>query len=245
MVILDEKSKRYKVVRIIIQSILLVLLLLGVVIDCVKLYPIFIRIQNDEVYRNEIVEQIQSTGIWGGLILILIQVVQTILAIIPSGPVVIIAGMMYEPWIAVLICLVGQTLGALLVICLVKLFGYTFISLFVDLEKVKQFKILKNEKKCAVLMFSYSLIPLMPKDPLAFVVPFTKVKTWVFLIIIFVARIPMTIVSVVFGNSLINGEFGFGFIIAGISAILALLCFIYNNKIVDYLDKILEKKENN
>ena len=244
MVILSE-SKRYKVVRIIIQSILLALLLLGVVIACFKLYPIFIRIQNDEMYRNEIVEQIQSTGIWGGLILISIQVVQTILAIIPSGPVVIIAGMMYEPWIAVLICLIGQTLGALLVIGLVKLFGYTFISLFVDLKKVKQFKILKNEKKCAVLMFSYSLIPLLPKDPLAFVVPFTKVKTWVFLVITFVARTPMTIVSVVFGNSIISGEFGLGIIIAGISLLLAILCFIFNNRIVNYLDKILVKKENN
>ena len=244
MVILSE-SKRYKVVRIIIQSILLALFFLGVVIACFKLYPIFIRIQNDEMYRNEIVEQIQSTGIWGGLILILIQVVQTILAIIPSGPVVIIAGMMYEPWIAVLICLIGQTLGALLVIGLVKLFGYTFISLFVDLEKVKQFKILKNEKKCAVLMFSYSLIPLLPKDPLAFVVPFTKVKTWVFLAITFVARTPMTIVSVVFGNSLISGEFGLGIIISGISLLLAILCFIFNNRIVNYLDKILVKKENN
>ena len=244
MVILSE-SKRYKVVRIIIQSILLALLLLGVVIACIKLYPIFIRIQNDEMYRNEIVEQIQSTGIWGGLILISIQVIQTILAIIPSGPVVIIAGMMYEPWIAVLICLIGQTLGALLVIGLVKLFGYTFISLFVDLEKVKQFKILKNEKKCAVLMFSYSLIPLLPKDPLAFVVPFTKVKTWVFLVITFVARTPMTIVSVVFGNSIISGEFGLGIIIAGISLLLAILCFIFNNRIVNYLDKILVKKENN
>ena len=244
MVILSE-SKRYKVVRIIIQSILLALLLLGVVIACIKLYPIFIRIQNDEIYRNEIVEQIQSTGIWGGLILISIQVVQTILAIIPSGPVVIIAGMMYEPWIAVLICLIGQTLGALLVIGLVKLFGYTFISLFVDLEKVKQFKILKNEKKCAVLMFSYSLIPLLPKDPLAFVVPFTKVKTWVFLVITFVARTPMTIVSVVFGNSIISGEFGLGIIIAGISLLLAILCFIFNKRIVNYLDNILVKKENN
>ena len=143
MVILNE-SKRYKVVRIIIQTTVTVLLLLGVVIACVKLYPIFVRIQNDEVYRNEIVSQIQSTGIWGGLILILIQVLQTVLAVIPSGPVVIIAGMMYPSWIAVLICLFGQTLGALLVIGLVKLFGYTFISLFVDIKKVKQLKLLSS-----------------------------------------------------------------------------------------------------
>ena len=91
-------------------------------------------------------------------------------------------------------------------------------------------------------MFSYSLIPLLPKDPLAFIVPFTKVKTWVFLIITFVARMPMTIVSVVFGNSLISGEFGLGIIIACISGLLALVCFIFNNKIVEYLEKLSVKK---
>lgn len=240
----ENKSKKLKIIRIVIQGVVLAALLALAIIACVKLFPIFTKIQNDEAYRNEVVSQIQSTGFWGGFILIMIQVFQTVLAVIPSGPVVIIAGMMYEPWIAVLICLVGQTLGALVVIGLVKLFGYTFISLFVDLEKVKQFRILNNEKKCAVLMFSYSLIPLLPKDPLAFIVPFTKVKTWVFLLITFVARTPMTIVSVVFGNSLISGEFGLGIIIAGISALLALLCFIFNNKIVNWLDKILVKKEN-
>ena len=223
----EKKSKKLKIIRIVIQGVVLAALLALAIIACVKLFPIFTKIQNDEAYRNEVVSQIQSTGFWGGFILIMIQVFQTVLAVIPSGPVVII-----------------QTLGALVVIGLVKLFGYTFISLFVDLEKVKQFRILNNEKKCAVLMFSYSLIPLLPKDPLAFIVPFTKVKTWVFLLITFVARTPMTIVSVVFGNSLISGEFGLGIIIAGISALLALLCFIFNNKIVNWLDKILVKKEN-
>ncbi len=238
----ETKNNKLRIIRIIIQAVVLILLVVFAIIACIKLYPIFNKIQNDEIYRNEVVAQIQSTGFWGGFILILIQVFQTVLAVIPSGPVVIIAGMMYDPWIAVLICLIGQTLGALVVMGLVKLFGYTFISLFVDLEKVKQFKLLNNEKKCAVLMFSYSLIPLLPKDPLAFIVPFTKVKTWVFLIITFVARMPMTIVSVVFGNSLISGEFGLGIIIACISGLLALVCFIFNNKIVEYLEKLSVKK---
>lgn len=238
----ETKNNKLRIIRIIIQAVVLILLVVFAIIACIKLYPIFIKIQNDEIYRNEVVAQIQSTGFWGGFILILIQVFQTVLAVIPSGPVVIIAGMMYDPWIAVLICLIGQTLGVLVVIGLVKLFGYTFISLFVDLEKVKQFKLLNNEKKCAVLMFSYSLIPLLPKDPLAFIVPFTKVKTWVFLIITFVARMPMTIVSVVFGNSLISGEFGLGIIIACLSGLLALICFIFNNKIVEYLEKLSVKK---
>ena len=239
------KNNNLRLLRIIIQAVLLVSLLIIMIIGCIKLYPIFIRIQNEEAYRDVIIEQIKSKGIIGGVILILIQVIQTVLVVIPSGPVVIIAGMMYSPIIAVIICLIGQSLGILLVIGLVKLFGYTFISLFVDIDKVKQFRILNNKTKCAVLMFSYSLIPILPKDPLAFIVPFTKVKTWVFLLISIIARLPMIIVSVVFGNSLISGEFGAGLLIASISGLLAIICFIFNNKIVNLLDKIFVKNKNN
>ena len=124
----ETKNNKLRIIRIIIQAVVLILLVVFAIIACIKLYPIFNKIQNDEIYRNEVVAQIQSTGFWGGFILILIQVFQTVLAVIPSGPVVIIAGMMYDPWIAVLICLIGQTLGVLVVIGLVKLFGYTFIS---------------------------------------------------------------------------------------------------------------------
>lgn len=236
-----DKQKKLKIARIVIQAIIIALLIAAAIIAIIKLYPIFIKIQNDAEYRDMIISQIDSYGAFSWIIIVLIQILQTVLAVIPSGPVVIIAGMLYDPWIAVLVCLIGQTIGALIVIGLVKLFGYSFIALFVNPDKIKEFKILENEKKCSVLMFSYLLIPVLPKDPIAFIVPFTKVNPFKFAIINFVARTPMTIVSVVFGSSLINGEFGLGIILAGFSALLALLCFIFNNKIVAFLEKVSEK----
>lgn len=91
-------------------------------------------------------------------------------------------------------------------------------------------------------MFSYLLIPFLPKDPIAFIVPFTKVKIRYFILINLFARLPMTIVSVIFGNSVITGNYIASIVIGSISFILALLCFIFNKKIIDILDKITSKK---
>ena len=238
----EQKKKRYKIIRITIQIIILLGFLALIIYATIKLYPIFTRIQKDEDYLNQILDQIHSYGSISWLILNGMQIVQTVLAIIPAGPIVILTGMLYPPAIAVIISLVGQTLGALVVIGLVKLFGYSFLALFIDPEQPKKFKLLEDGKKCGVLMFSYLLLPFFPKDPIAFIVPFTKVKIRYFVIIHLIARLPMTIVSVIFGNSVVSGNFLASIIIGCISFILAILCFIFNKRIVAFLDKITSKK---
>lgn len=240
-VISHEKDKKLKRIRLIIQLILLIILIGIAVFALIKLVPVFVKIQNDEVYRDYIVSEINKAGKFSWLILLGIQVVQAVLAFIPAGPCVIITGMMYNPVIATIICLVGQTIGAVIVIYLVKLFGYTFMALFIDPEHTKKFKLLDDAKRCGVLMFSYLLIPALPKDPIYFVVPFTKVKVRHFVIINLVARTPMTIVSVIFGNSLINGQIGLGLILGICCAVVALICFIFNKKIVDVIDRITSR----
>lgn len=238
----ENQKKKYKIARITIQITILVVLLGLAIWGTILLYPIFRKMQADETYLETILEKVRSYGAYSWLIILGLQIIQTVLAIIPAGPIVIITGMLYHPALAVFICLVGQTLGALVVIGLVKAFGYSFLALFIDPEQPKKFKLLQDGKRCGVLMFSYLLIPFLPKDPIAFIVPFTKVQVKHFIWISFVARLPMTIVSVLFGNSLVSGDMTGGIIIASLSFILSLLCFIFNKKIVAWLDKITSKK---
>lgn len=237
----EEQKRNYKIIRICIQVIILGVFLGLAIFAIIKLYPVFIKLQDDLVYRDNFIEKIKSLGSFSWLILIGLQIIQTVLAIIPSGPIVILAGIMYHPSLAVIICLIGQTLGALCVIGLVKLFGYSFLSLFIDPEQPKKFKLLEDRKRCGVLMFSYLLIPVLPKDPIAFIVPFTKVHITDFVIINTVARTPMTIVSVLLGNSIVSSNMGMALIIGGVSAGIALLCFIFNKRIVAFIDKITKK----
>lgn len=238
----EKEKKNYRVLRIIIQAILLVVIVGGLIALTVFLYPYFIKINTNEEYRTVVIDKINSYGHFSWAIILLAQIIQTILAVIPSGPIVILSGMLYNPFVSILLCLVGQTIGCLIVYFLVKLLGYRFIALFYDPEKIKNSKLLKSESKTEVLMFGYLLIPALPKDIVAFIAPFTKVKWYSFLLINFVARILMTTVSVLMGSSLLNGNFYIAIILACISFILSLLCFIFNKKIVDFLDKFKNKK---
>lgn len=238
-----EKQKKQKRVRLIIQIIVIILLLAMAVGFTIYLLPIFVRIQNDEAFRNTVVSHISRLGKWSWIALIFIQVIQAILCVIPAGPVVILTGMLYNSFIAVIITIVGQTLGALAIIWLVKIFGKSFIGYFIDPSSTTKFTILKDRKRCCVLMFSYLLIPVLPKDPIAFIVPFTEVKIRDFIWINTIARLPMTFVSVYFGSSIIDGNIGTGFIIGCIVAVISILCFIFNKQITNLLDKLIPSKD--
>ncbi len=238
----EKKKSKYKIIRIIIQIILIVGIISLLIFSTIKLFPIFTKIQNDEAYRDIIVDKIKSYGWLSFFIVLGAQILQAILAIIPSGPIVIISGILFHPVLAIIICLVGQTIGAVCVYYLVKQLGVKFIALFIDPDKIKNFSILKNRRQCEVLMFGYLLIPGLPKDIISFVAPFTQIKIKSFILITLIARIPMTIVSVLMGSSLLNGSYTLAIILGSISLILALLCFIFNKKIVLYLEKKQEEK---
>lgn len=238
-----EKEKKYKRIRIIIQIVVILLVLAGIIYLTVKLFPIVLKIQNDEEYRNHVLDVINKYGSWSWSLILLAQVVQTVLAVIPSGPIVMISGMLYNPAVSVILCVLGQTIGAVIVFLLVKALGVRFIALMIDPNTIKNSKLLRNETKTEVLMFGYYLIPALPKDVIAFVAPFTKTKLRNFIIINLIARIPMTIVTVLMGSSIINGSYVLCIVLAIISLLLAILCFAFNNKICRFIDKLAKKEE--
>lgn len=232
----ENQKKNYKIIRIIIQAVLLIGFIVLIAFLTIKLYPYFTKIQTDDLYREEFTEQIRSYGFFSFFLVLAAQIAQTILAVIPSGPIVMISGMLFNPFVAVVVCLLGQTIGAIIVYYLVKWLGYNFIALFIDPDKIKDSKLLGNKTRTNVLMFGYLLIPALPKDIVSFIAPFTKIKIKEFILISFVARIPMTIVTVFMGSSIIDGSYILAIVLACISACLALLCFIFNKKIVNYLE---------
>lgn len=238
-----EKAKKYKRIRLIIQIIVIALVIAGLIFLTIKIYPIAMKIQKDESYRNEVLDKINSYGSFSWAIILGAQVIQTVLAIIPSGPIVMISGMLYNPFLSVVLCVLGQTIGAVIVFYLVKLLGVRFIALMIDPDMIKNSKLLRNETKTEVLMFGYYLVPALPKDIIAFVAPFTKIKIRNFIIINLIARIPMTIVTVLMGSSIINGSYALSISLAVLSGLLALLCFIFNNKIVKFIDKLAKKED--
>ena len=250
-----KKAKRYKIIRIIVNSTIIALFIGLIIFITIKYYPVFSNITKDEAARKEFIDKLDSYGWATSFIIIGLQIFQVIFMIIPSGPIVMAAGVLLNPVWAIFACLIGQTIGGAIIYLLIKAFGNHFVAIFTDPNKIKNSKLFNNENKTEVLMFGYLLIPVLPKDIVGFIAPFTKVGIVKYSLINFVARIPMTIVTVLLGSSIINifdvfsGKASLdaktivALSLAALSALLALLCFIFNKRIIEFLDKRSKKDE--
>lgn len=241
----EKMSKEDKRRIIITSSILGVFIILCIVLIIVfwdYIYGLFTR---DEKVINDIENMLTKYGSWAWLILLFLMILQVVFAVLPNGPFEMIAGIMYGPFKGILIALAGATLGALIVILLVKAFGKGFAGLFVNLKDGHKYKLLNDEKRCLVVMFGLLIIPGIPKDFLAFLVPFTKIKTWKFLIINLIARTPVTIFSVLFGDSIRSGNYALSISLGVIALLIGLVCVIFNKRIVSlFSSKVKEESKN-
>lgn len=189
--------------------------------------------------RDRLIEMIQSTGVFGSIILILIQSLQVIVAFVPGEFVEIISGAMFGPILGLLICLIGLNIGTLAIYGLVKLFGRPFVN---ENTKNKKFKLefLNDPNRSLIIIFFIFLLPGIPKDILIYPMPLTNVKMTRFMIVSSIARIPSILSSTFIGASIIEGNYISSIIVFVIFLILAVVGLIFNKQISDLIEnKIL------
>ena len=239
---MSKEDKRRIIITSSILGVFIILCIVLIIVFWDYIYGLFTR---DEKVINDIENMLTKYGSWAWFILLFLMILQVVFAVLPNGPFEMIAGIMYGPFKGILIALAGATLGALIVILLVKAFGKGFAGLFVNLKDGQKYKLLNDEKRCLVVMFGLLIIPGIPKDFLAFLVPFTKIKTWKFLIINLIARTPVTIFSVLFGDSIRSGNYALSISLGIVALIIGLICIIFNKKIVSlFSSKIKEESKN-
>lgn len=187
---------------------------------------------------------IDSLGIWGILIMFLIQTAQVILAFIPGEPIEIAAGALYGTFGGTALCLSGIAAGSFVIFLLVKTLGQDFVTKVIGSEKYKKLKFLKDPQKRDILIFLLMFIPGTPKDVLTYFSPLAGISMWRFLLIAAVARIPSVISSTYVGDTLAEGKYlhsVIAFIIVGIVSIGGIIIY---NKILEIKNRKKEAGKN-
>ena len=168
---------------------------------------------------------VESRGNWGRLIFIGMMMFQVLIALVPGEPLEIGAGYAFGAVEGTILCVIGVTLGSLLVFGLVRRFGIRLVEVFFDRNKIKQLKFLQNEKRLNLVFF----LPGTPKDLLTYFVGVTDIKLSKFIFIVSVARLPSIITSTVGGSALGIRKYELAAIVFGVTVIISLLgLFIYN-----------------
>lgn len=177
-------------------------------------------------------DKIRTIGAWGIIVMLMIQILQVVLAIIPGEPIEIAMGVLYGTGLGCLLCLVGITIGSALVFWCVKRFGRKFVDNFVSGETFNRLKFLKDPSKRDVLLFVLMFIPGTPKDTLTYFAPFTKISLTRFLVISTIARIPSVISSSYIGSSIMDGNYVKSIIAFVVVGAVSLVGIIVYNKII-------------
>ncbi|HEY8445036.1 MAG TPA: VTT domain-containing protein [Bacilli bacterium] len=185
-----------------IRTLLFIIFLLIMIGITIYLLPLFIELSESQEARDNLKEYIDEIGFWGWLLMLGVQVLQVIIAFLPGEPIEVIMGALFGPIGGTLTCMLGIAIGTIAIFELARLIGMPFISLFIDPEKLNQYKFLNSTSKRDITVFTLFFIPGTPKDLLTYFVPFIKMKPLRFIIISIIARIPSIITSTIIGDNI-------------------------------------------
>jgi uncharacterized membrane protein YdjX (TVP38/TMEM64 family) len=213
-----KKSQRIGIIFIILFVILSVIL--GILF-----WPFIAQLRLPE-YREKFSLWIKQLGFRGILILLGVQILQIIVAIIPGGPMELIAGAAYGTLGGLALCLLGSLAASTVIFLAVRKFGAPLVVRFFGRELTAKYAFLNDTRKLSLVIFLLFLIPGVPKDTLTYMVPLGNIKLSRFIIISHFARIPAILSSTILGDSMISGNWiliALFFLIIAAMGILGLL----------------------
>ena len=221
----------------------IIFLIIFIVFTCVLgliFWPLIKNLENAE-YREKFSAWVAKLGIKGFFILFGLQILQIVVAVIPGGPIELIAGAAYGAWMGLLILVAGCAVATVLVFFLVRKFGRPFIVRFFGADVINTWGFLSNEKKTALVTFILFLIPGIPKDTLTYLAPLTRLSLLQFTLISVFARLPAMISTTVMGDAVMRGNWLILFLIFGLTAVIGILGIQFKDRIIKRLSARRQK----
>jgi uncharacterized membrane protein YdjX (TVP38/TMEM64 family) len=210
--------------------ILVIVFCAAAVILTVVFWP-FIRELKDPVYREKFSAWVKGLGVKGVLILLGLQILQIVVAVIPGGPVELIAGAAYGALGGLAICAAGCVIATSLIFLTVNRFGRSLVVRFFGEENIGSWKFLKDPEKTARAVFIVFLIPGMPKDMLTWFAPLSGLPMPLFTGISTFARLPAVLSTTVMGDSAISGNWVLTAAMFAVTAVLGLAGLYLKDKV--------------
>ncbi len=237
---MKQKTDKTKIKKYLITALVL-LALAAVLIICYKSVKPVIKFILD---RDRIRDWVSKWGVLSKLAFIAMVIVQVVIAFIPGEPFEIAAGYAFGVIEGTLLCLVGITVGSIIVFLIVRKFGVRVVNLFFSGYESRKLRFLHEKRKLNSLVFILMLIPGTPKDLISYFVGLTEIKfsTWVFIVII--ARIPSVITSTLGGSTVSGGNTWLTVIIFAVTIAISavgLICYNYICKKNENTKSVSEK----
>ena len=207
---MDKKTK----LKIFKVSLFIIVVIILTVIT-VYLFPVMKNLSTKEG-QIAFKEKVTNSGIYGILLLFLIQIIQIFLFILPGEPIEILAGMCYGWFWGTVFIMISSAFIATLIFMLVRKIGKQFVYDFSDEEKIKKLEesnMFQKPEKLELILFILFLIPGTPKDLLTYLAGLLPVRLSRFIVLSTIARIPSIVTSTIAGANIAIGDWKKGIIL--------------------------------
>jgi uncharacterized membrane protein YdjX (TVP38/TMEM64 family) len=185
-----------------------------------------IRMMTDPKYARDLIRSVQP---YGALVYVAVQAVQIIIVVIPGEPLELAAGYAFGAVTGSLLCLLGESLGSIAVLLMVRRFGHTIALHFFSEEKLERLKFLHYSPKKLLIFSIIFILPGSPKALLCYFAGLTDIDIHKLMIICTLGRIPAIVTSTIGGNAIGEKQYVLAAVLFLITAALSAASIaIYN-----------------
>ena len=229
---------RKKKIAAIIKFVLLLIVIAGI--------PAFLYLKyGSEIFSKDsadrLVAYLMANKHISALIILILQILQVIICVIPGQPIQFAASYMLGVGGGLLLSLIGAAIGATIAFYLAKLLGRDMLYLFFDKNKVQDYQRKLNSGKGLLIVLLIYVLPGVPKDLVAYVAGISEMKFKPFIIISTIGRCPGMIGSLLLGHFYGAGNYRAIGVVIIAAVIILIICFIKRKSLIKYLDKLEEK----
>ena len=236
----DKKTDKKKLLKILF-TVVTSAMILSVTVYLIRIMVRFIK--DPDAFKDYVADR----GVWGVLIFIFFVAIQVMVAVIPGGPFQVAAGYAYGNFWGTVFCMIGCTIGSMVVFFLVRKYGEKVILLFFKKEQLDKIKIVIDAKKAKILLAVIFIIPGTPKDFLTYYAGITNIKPLTWALICSFGRLPAILLSAYAGDYIQNEKYkmaiiAFAIILVGTAC--GALCYkLYEKRKLKKHNEALEKAE--
>lgn len=165
---------------------------------------------------------LKSKGKLALFIIYFLQILQVVIAFIPSDFINLSSGYILGPYIGFIISYLGLVSGTIIAFYISRFFGKEIVLKLVKEETLNKISNKVSSNMSVTNIFILSIIPFMPRDVLVYALGLTNIKPKKFLLPYLLARIPLVLILSITGDTLFkNDDYIFYFFI--ISLIILIL----------------------
>lgn len=225
-----ESLTRKKVVSILLSGFLL----FGIVVIFIFFSRYFVR-----YFRNpeEIRLLVKSWGIWAPLGVIILQLIQIVVAPLPGNMMSFASGYALGFWPTIVWLILGVLGGATLAFIIAKVSGRRLLRLFVPSEALAKFDALVL-KRGLCYIFLLLLVPNPLGDWVYYLAGLTGIGYPIFLLLVFIARLPSNVIECGLGAKAINFGLREWLILVVLAGLMVVGYFLKQRQIEQWLARV-------